>query len=87
MALDMPTAGPAADVPPTRVNRRRGWVRQTGRRGKMTIRLLPLLVLRRDRPRAIDRFIDYFGEGASSFRRGKHLGARQRPQRRLPRSR
>jgi hypothetical protein len=53
----------------------------------MTIRLLPLLVLRRDRPRAIDRFIDYFGEGASSFRRGKDLGARQRPQRRLPRSR
>lgn len=53
----------------------------------MTIRLLPYLVLRRDRPRAIDRFIDYFGEGPSSFRRGKDVLLRQRPQRRLPRSR
>ena len=48
----------------------------------MTIRILPLLVLRRDRPRAIDRFIDYFGEGASAFRRGNSLGARPRPARR-----
>jgi len=53
----------------------------------MTIRILPLLMMRRDRPRAIDRFIDYFGEGVSAFRRGKNVGSRQRPQRRLPRSR
>ena len=52
----------------------------------MTIRILPLLVLRRDRPRAIDRFIDYFGEGPSAFRRGNSLGVR-RPVRRQPRSR
>jgi len=53
----------------------------------MTIRILPLLMLRRDRPRAIDRFIDYFGEGAAAFRRGKDNGPRQRPQRRPTRSR
>jgi hypothetical protein len=55
----------------------------------MTIRILPLLVLRRDRPRAIDRFIDYFGEGSSAFRRGSGgpLGSRQRPTRRPTRSR
>ena len=49
----------------------------------MTIRILPLLLLRRDRPRAIDRFIDYFGEGPSTFRRGGSLvGSRNRPTRR-----
>ena len=53
----------------------------------MTIRILPRLVLRRDRPRAIDRFIDYFGEGASAFGRGSRLGARQRPTRRPARGR
>ena len=53
----------------------------------MTLRILPLLMLRRDRPRAIDRFIDYFGEGATTFRRGSQLGARQRPIRRPTRSR
>jgi len=51
----------------------------------MTIRLLPLLMLRRDRPRAIDRFIDYFGEGAAAFRRSKSTDIRQRPQRRQTR--
>ena len=54
----------------------------------MTNRILPLLVLRRDRPRAIDRFIDYFGEGAAAFRRGKSTtDIRQRPPRRQTRSR
>ena len=53
----------------------------------MTIRILPLLLLRRDRPRAIDRFIDYFGEGPSAFRRGSNFGSRQRPARRPIRSR
>lgn len=53
----------------------------------MTNRILPLLVLRRDRPRAIDRFIDYFGDGVSSFRRGGSFGSRPRPTRRPARSR
>jgi hypothetical protein len=49
----------------------------------MNLRIL--LMLRRDRPRAIDRFIDYFGEGARS--RGRSVGARHRPFRRRTRSR